>query len=133
TVLSSVYFGERDQILGIALFPFVMIQLGLTFSWPRPRPAVFWSVVIFGAVLILLKPHFGLLPTILLLHRAILQRRLALWKDPDFIALVTATSCYILFLLVFFSDYLTIILPDVLRLYLPESEGNAPLRASFFI
>jgi hypothetical protein len=133
TVLSSIYFGERDQLLGMALLPFVLIQIGLTFSWPRPHRILFWSVLICGAALILLKPHFGLLPALLLLHRALHQRRLTLWKDPDFICLSLATAGYLLFIFTYCRDYVTIIFPDVVSLYLPEKKHIVVLESAFYI
>lgn len=120
TILVSLSYTERDQIIGMALLPFVLSQLRLTYKWQTDRKFLHLSWF-FGAILILIKPHHGLIPTILLLHRAIIQRRLTVWKDPDFLYLAGSVLAYGAILQIFFKDYLIIILPDVLDLYLGGS------------
>lgn len=116
TVLTGITFTERDQILGMALCPFVLTQVFITKRWPLPR-WLFHTALFLGAVLVLLKPHHGLLPVLIILHRALTQKRLDVWKDADFIYLACCTSAYLVLCLTYFSDYTFGILPDVLSLY----------------
>jgi hypothetical protein len=116
TVGASLYFGERDHLIGIALMPFFLMQLGLTYGWPQPR-RLKWPVFLAGSLFILLKPHHGLLPACLLAHRIWRRRDLSAVKDADFISLAAATLAYGAGVFLFFPDYVATILPDALRLY----------------
>jgi hypothetical protein len=74
----------------------------------------------------MLKPHHGLLPTLLLCHRMIKHKKFwTIVKDPDFISLATATVTYLLVCFLFFGDYIQDILPDVIDLYIVGSEEMA--------
>lgn len=122
TVCSSIVFGERDHLIGIILPAFVLLQLSLTFNLSKPRLPE-WLYFALGALIILLKPHYGLIPALFLLHRLIIRRNLSLLRDPDFLALTTMTLGYAATVWFFFHDYLTVILPDVLSYYVPGSTG----------
>ena len=56
-------FGQRDQLVALSMLPFVLGQIILTrrIDCPRALLAVVFAV---GAVLVLLKPHHGLLPVV---------------------------------------------------------------------
>ncbi|MCB9991649.1 MAG: hypothetical protein H6867_09845 [Rhodospirillales bacterium] len=117
TVFTSISLGERDHIVLLGLMPFTLLQLCLSWGYSLPRK-VFWPVIICGVLAVLIKPHFGLLPVLFLLHRLFAQKRfVSIVKDPDFIALAAGTLSYVAFVLLFFRDFLTVILPDVLVLY----------------
>lgn len=117
TILTGTQYGERDQYVGLALIPFTLMQLALTYRLPYSK-ALKWPVFLIGAVFILLKPHHGLIPTLLLVHRMIVQRRWTIFKDADFLSLSAMTLLYIGATWFFFSDYIAVILPDVVTLYL---------------
>lgn len=130
TILSSLSFTERDQILGMMLLPFVLTQTGITKKWPLP-PVIKHTTLILGAALILLKPHHGLIPTLIILHRAMAEKRLSVWRDPDFMYLASAVVGYAAILFFYFSDYLNIILPDVTDLYLMNFSEFALIKGVF--
>lgn len=117
TVMVSIYYGERDHLLALGLVPFVLLQVSLTFKLPRPKG---WTmpVLAVGAIVILLKPHHGLLPTIMLAHRAITQRRLSVVFDADFLSLALAVLSYLALIFLVFPDYAFVVFPDVVNLYL---------------
>lgn len=122
TVCCSIIFGERDHLIAMILPAFVLLQLSLTFNLAPLRP-LHWAYFFLGALIILLKPHFGLIPSLLLLHRLVLRKNLTVLRDPDFIALSVMTLAYMGTVWFFFRDYLTVILPDVLNYYVPGSTG----------
>ena len=122
TVCSSIVFGERDHLIGIILPAFVLLQLSLTFNLGKARLPE-WLYFFLGALIILLKPHYGLIPALLLAHRLIVRKSLSVMRDPDFIALSITTLAYAATVWFMFHDYLTIILPDVLNYYVPGSTG----------
>lgn len=131
TVLASLSFTERDQILGAALIPFVLAQVALTRNWPVPR-IVLHLALLLGAILILLKPHHGLIPTIIILHRFVTQKRFSVCKDPDFLYLAGAVIAYMAVLFLFFRDYVTVIFPDVISLYLREPSQRVMIKAAAY-
>lgn len=121
-IFPSVDFGERDHLTLLGLMPFLLAQISLTYGWEIPR-RMKGPVFIAGTILILLKPHHGLLPTLMLLHRMIRKRSLAaVLRAPDFLCLAAGTIIYAGILWIFFRDYTAHILPDVISIYLPLRE-----------
>ncbi|MCI0406830.1 MAG: hypothetical protein L0209_12345, partial [candidate division Zixibacteria bacterium] len=119
TVLASTfYFGDRDHLVALALVPLLLAQAALTFGYRIP-PALLRAVLVFCGCVVLIKPHYGLFPAIMILHRMIRRRRfLPILKDPDFVALAGCGAGYAIFHLVFFRDFIFFIFPDVLTLYI---------------
>lgn len=115
-IVPSLDFGDRDHLVFLGLFPFVLGQLALLNTIPAPR-ALLWGVFAFGTVLILLKPHYGLIPTLMLLHRFIRGERFKVMLAPDFMALAIGVLVYAFVLYVFFLDFLSVVFPDSLHLY----------------
>ncbi|PJB72606.1 MAG: hypothetical protein CO093_02710 [Alphaproteobacteria bacterium CG_4_9_14_3_um_filter_47_13] len=74
TILTAIALGEREHIIFLGLMPFLLAQLSLTWKHPLSRKLL-WVLMIFGTFAVLLKPHYGLLPTLLLVHRMIVQKR----------------------------------------------------------
>jgi hypothetical protein len=114
----SLFFSERDQMIALGLVPFVLLQACITCNLPIPK-YLKWPVLALGTLFILLKPHHGLIPSFMLLHRLLRRRDMSVLKDADFLALASGTIIYTAAALYFFPDYFTTILPDVIRLYLP--------------
>jgi hypothetical protein len=116
TLCPMSFFGERDHYIAIALLPFVLMQVTLT-GHHENQGLLKWFVFIPGSLMILLKPHFGLIPTIMLLHRVIRQKNLSVLRDADFLSLAFCTLAYIALLCGVFPDYVSKILLDSLILY----------------
>jgi hypothetical protein len=132
-ILPTMDFGERDHILLAGLLPFILLQLLLTDKIAVPKK--FQAIVfITGAILIFLKPHFGILPALLLLHRAIKRHNpFSVLRDLDFIALATVTTAYIALIYIAFPDYGRIIFPDALALYAPLRNLDLMGKAGFYL
>lgn len=127
TVITSIYFMDREHFMMMALIPFILCQYALTYKIPLPR-SLLWPVLALGSIMLLVKPHYGVLPVAFFCHRMIVQRKLLIFKDPDFIALLTATIAYVLALITFYQDFLTVILPDIIDYYLPMHDRALTLR-----
>ena len=127
TYMSAIYFMDREHLMLMAMVPFLLAQIALT-QEKKLKPALLWPVLILGAIAILVKPQYGLLPAALLLHRMIAQNTLRIFKDPDFVALSTMTVLYIAFVILVFPDYLNTIFPDVLDYYLGSADKAQTLR-----
>ena len=122
---SNTYIGERDHLIALTCVPFTLIQLAISYGLPWSRRTG-WTVLLLGGFLFLIKPHYGLLPVLLLLHRAILQRRLSLWRDADFIALAAASAISAAATWLFFPDWVTVIFPDAVKLYTSVRDPDLP-------
>ncbi|HEY0900818.1 MAG TPA: hypothetical protein VGD95_01720 [Micavibrio sp.] len=117
TVMAGSNYGQRDHFLALAALPLVLLLLGRT-QTPRRLNAADVMILVIGTLFLLLKPYYGLLPAFLMAHRAGTQKRIAALWDIDFIVMALATFGYGLCVYLFFPDYLTVILPAVMDLYI---------------
>lgn len=127
TLMAASNYGQRDHFLAMAVVPVVLLLCGRTLS-PR-RLTITDALILFtGTLFLLLKPYYGLLPAFLMVHRAVKQKRLAAFWDSDFIIMALATIIYGACVYIFFNDYLTDILPTVIKLYADSGWSFVPLR-----
>ncbi|MGH1377654.1 MAG: hypothetical protein ACRBB3_02420 [Alphaproteobacteria bacterium] len=118
TIIPALSFAERDHFIAIAILPFVLTQLAITYKYSSSWFLKYFTIIV-GSVLILIKPHFGLIPAFIFIHRAVYYKSiLKVIKSPDFIILSIFSTSYLLIVYFFFRDFIDIILPDVLRFYL---------------
>lgn len=117
TLITTVFFSDREHFILLGLAPMMLTQFALMEKITLPK-ALVYVVLAIGAICILIKPHFGLLPTIFLLARLIKHRKINILKEPDFIALSAATILYVGIIFIVFSDFVNVIFPDVISLYL---------------
>lgn len=121
TLFQSISFADKEHLIIIGFAPFVLYQYAYN---QGKKFNLFFSVFVvsLGAIVTLVKPHYGLIPTLLILHR--LYKTKSIKKTilaPDFFALSIATLIYISLLVTVFSDYLSIILPLALPHYVHSS------------
>lgn len=117
TIIPSLYYAERDHFIAIMLLPFILLQLSIT-KKETLNTALKYSVLILGSLALLLKPHFGLIPIFMILHRMRYQRTIWVLKDADFIVLAVSCLTYLAIIFTFYNDFLTQILPDIVEFYL---------------
>ena len=132
TIGANLYLGEKDHLLGLALFPFVLVQIAITHKIEINK-TLKWTVIGAASVLILLKPHFGLIPLVMFGYRAVTQKRLTVFLDADFIALASTALAYIALIFTCFPDFIDEILPDALILYTSRQESWVLSIAGLFI
>ncbi len=123
TILAGYDFGQKDHLVALALFPLSLQQILMTRKENAPKLLSF-TVLIFGAIVILVKPHLGLIPALIFAHRALWQNRLTVIFDKDFLFLSGAFTGYLLVIFVFFGDFVSTILPDIMRYYLDWEHNN---------
>lgn len=116
TVMTTSVYAEREHIIAMVIVPFALLQWGVTQNIPLKKGAV-WAFFVLGSLIVFMKPHHGLIPALMILHRIGVRRDLSAMKDPDFISLVLCGLTYITVNLFLFPDYIQIILPEVLSLY----------------
>ena len=123
SIMTTALFGERDHLIAIALVPFVLAQYALTKGIAIPKKLQ-WPLFLIGALVIMLKPHHGLIPFFMIVHRILHQKNMRVLRDVDFLSLTFMVLAYGVLLFFFFTDYRTIIFPDVVRLYLSSPGFN---------
>ncbi len=116
TVMTSYDFGQKDHILAMSLVPLVLVQILITMDI-KINGILKWTVLLAGSLLILLKPHYGLVPASIFLHRIIYKHRINIFKDPDFLCLAGMAIVYVGVIYLFFNDFVTVMLPDVIKYY----------------
>ena len=116
TIKLGYDFGQKDHIIAMALFPLILAQVLITARIDFNN-FLKCSVLFAGSLLILLKPHYGLVPAAIFLHRIFYQRRLSVFKDIDFLFLAGMALIYVASIFLFFPDFISIILPDILKYY----------------
>ena len=117
TTITTIYFLDREHLMMMALVPFLLCQYALTHHIKISK-CTLYPVLVLGAITILVKPHYGLLASLMLVHRMIAQKKFNIFCDPDFIALSVGTLTYLALALTLFRDYVNIILPDVMDFYI---------------
>lgn len=115
--MSSIFFAERDLLIFNALLPFVLSQFALNNNIKIGK-AVQIIALIFGAALIMIKPHYGLMPALMIGARLTSKPKLSSLLKPDFFALAAAVLIYTGINALFFASYWREIFPYLSETYL---------------
>ena len=119
TLTAQAFFGEKDQYIVLFLAPFLLVQLSFTLQTNSKIPTWQRNIILFlGAFFIMLKPHYYILPAAILAHRIWLKKYISCLKQADTFILCLMTILYMVIIAVFFPDFLTVILPDILSYYI---------------
>ncbi len=109
-------WGQKDHLIAIGLVPFVLAQFTLHENAAVKRPLLWASLILF-VPFILIKPHYGLLPVLMMAARVYKDRSLKSFFAADFFVLAAATLFYLAVTALYFSDFIGEILPRSLVLY----------------
>lgn len=131
--------GDREHIIILGLIPMLLAQFCITKDIKLPT-LLKYTALIFGTLGILIKPHYGIFPVLFLIDRMGLRKDLSVIKDADFISLAVGVIGYALLMILVFPDYLSVVMPDVVQLYVwqkhplvvTESLGYSIVLAFFF-
>jgi hypothetical protein len=121
-------FAHKDQMVALFLLPFLLAQFAITYKLDVPR-WIIWTSLIAGAPFILVKPHYGLLPFLMLAHRLFRQRRWTVILDADFLALGAGIIIYAAVIALWFPAFITDVLPYSLEYYVGTLGPGLVLRA----
>lgn len=121
TVLTSIDYTERDQILFMGLAPLAFIQVARTKGYAVGKG---WlaAVGVAGGFMILLKPAFVVVPALLQAQRAWRRRSLKPLFDTETWLIGACATAYVAMTAVWFPDFVSIVLPDVAELYLIDTD-----------
>lgn len=118
-MVPALDFGDRDHVIMLGLIPFLLAQLAI---WKKIElsKTLLYSALAFGTIAVLMKPHYGLLPTVFIVWRFFARDKMDVLRQPDFLALAGGVIAYLGILLIAFPDYLFTVLPDSIGLYAGE-------------
>ena len=120
----NIYFSERDHFVFLTLVPTLYAQLAIT-NGAYARPVLGRAGFLLSGLLLLIKPHYGLFPALIFLHRLYKTRSLkSVTHAPDFQGLALSVFIYALIIVLIFPAYISDILPDFLRIYLGNLSNN---------
>lgn len=116
-------YGQKDHLIAIGLLPFCLAQLAITYKHNVNR-ALIWLALIAFIPFLLIKPHYGLLPTALLLQRLWKDRSLKIVLHADFLVLTGGVLTYAALIWVYFQDFIETVLPLSLNIYVASTGAN---------
>jgi len=120
----NIYFAERDHFVFLTLVPALYAQLAVTYGAPN-RPFLVRAGFLLAGLLLLIKPHYGLFPAMVLLHRLYKTRSLkSVIYAPDFQGLALSVLVYAFIIALIFPTYISDIVPDFLHIYLKDLSTN---------
>lgn len=138
TIATGIFLSEREHYIAIWLLPFVLCQYCIIEKIKLPALLQIIAMTL-GAITILIKPNFGIVPVAMIAMRMIQNRVFfSILKDRDFLILSAATLGYLWIVIAFFPGYAFVIFPDALALYFgspapfEQIYDNAILPLSFF-
>lgn len=116
TIGAQLYFEEKDQFIILGLFPFILQQIAITQNYKIPKTLKNLSLLT-GTIFILIKPHFLIIPALIVIHRVYATKNFQSILRADVYFLLCGLILYALLLITVFADYVFIILPDAITLY----------------
>ncbi|MBI2234237.1 MAG: hypothetical protein HYU57_04465, partial [Micavibrio aeruginosavorus] len=132
TIMVGPDFGQRDHFAALGAVPLACLLAGRNWGHAAPPRWLALAVLVAGTLTLLLKPHYGLLPAFLMVHRAWGQRRLSALWDGDFLVMAATAGVYALTTPALFGDYLKVIVPDAIALYAGHGANFNTLDVVFY-
>lgn len=127
TIPFIIEFGQKDHLIAIGLVPIICAQHIIT-THRKTNTTILLTLILF-IPFILIKPHYGLIPLSIIIHRAYTQKRISTLWDIDTVIMGLGTLVYIGFTIIFMKDYINEALPKSLALYAhsPSSHDLKPI------
>jgi len=115
--LAGIHLGQRDHLVLLGLLPLLLAQICLNENI-RLAPRLLYPALVFGALMVMVKPHYGLAPALLLLVPYLQIRTFDyIFRRPDFLVLSGITAVTLLANLFFFGDFYQTFFTDIVELY----------------
>ncbi|MGH1404490.1 MAG: hypothetical protein ACRBDL_09620 [Alphaproteobacteria bacterium] len=121
TIATTLSFSEREHYIIMMMLPFILCQFAINNKQHIPN-ALLIPVFIIGSIGILIKPHYGIVPTVLMFQRIYQDKTVTSFFKIDFWVLFATTCAYLILLGTIFLEYSTTIFPDVVNLYLTNDQ-----------
>jgi hypothetical protein len=109
-------YGDRDHPITLGFTLVMLVQIAFLKDIPLSK-TIYLPALVIGTFLILVKPHYGLIPAVMLAHRFFTKSGFRVLLQADFIVLTLGVLLYAAVLIVFFDDYLLIAFKDSVKLY----------------
>lgn len=117
TIYTGHFFAEREHFIALTILPVILIQLAIT-NHLNIHNGLKYVILIIGSVTLLIKPHFGLIPLFMLVHRIYKHKNFQCIFKADFFILCAVSASYIIITIIFFNDFISEILPHILKHYI---------------
>ncbi len=120
-------FGQKDHLLAIALLPFALAQLTIMHKADADKklPAL---IMLCCTPFIFLKPHYLILPCTLIVYRACTTSLRDTIKAIHIWILTLTGVLYLILIQIITPDFITVILPNSLELYVETGIDFAQLK-----
>lgn len=115
TFPARLELGQKDHLLAMALLPFLLAQFALLDQWPVKRWVALFVMMV-AIPFILVKPHYLLLPSLIIFYRIVTQKRIG----ADSMIIIAAAAVYAAVIWLRFPDFLSEVLEVSVRLYAAE-------------
>jgi hypothetical protein len=122
-VLTNIFYGERDHLIFLALMPLCLLQFGMlnghhVSGWLK------YPVLLAGAIAIAVKPHYALMPAIMILGRVWRRRALGGIWEADTKIFLSIAVLYSALLAMIFPEYIYDVLPVASLVYVPDIDAT---------
>ncbi len=131
TLMQGPSFADKEHMILIGFIPFILFQYAYNIEI-KFNILITIAIMVLGVVSILIKPHFGLFPTLMIAHRLYKQRSFHGLLAPDFIGLSIGCLLYAICLLTILSDYTFNVLPMTMKDYVLSTFFSSNLRFGTF-
>lgn len=109
-------FGQRDHLLVVMTMPYLLATVCRLQAKPLKR---YYAIAIglFAGLGVAIKPQFLILPILIETYYVIQQKNWLAWVKPETLAIVTVQLLYIIFVFITRQDYITVMMPYLIRNY----------------
>lgn len=136
TILFLTEFSLKDHFITLALFPFVCAQYLIAQNQhKKPQLLLALTFIVFG-IFLFVKPHYGIIPIYMILHRAIKNRSAKAAFKSDFWILSLLAISYAAYIAIASPDFISEVFATSMDLYafstttrslLPQTIGFATI------
>lgn len=131
---SLIATGQKDTLVALVLFPCLLAQFDLTYEKVASSRIRSFAILL-SIPFILTKPHWGLLPFVMVIHRFCYKKSWKVFFDIDCFGFALASALYMGCVFLFFQDYVSIILPIGFEYYISQelAQGSEAMKVGVFL
>jgi hypothetical protein len=122
-ILPTREFGQRDHLLVMMTMPYLLVTV-CRIQIRAINQTLALGIGIFAGLAIALKPQFLILPGLIESYFMFQRRNLLAWLKPETLMIMLVCVAYTIFLLMVRQDYVTVMLPYLVKNYYAGSTDN---------
>lgn len=117
--LANIFYGERDHLIFLALMPLCLLQYAMM-QGDQTKGWLKYVVLTAGVIGLAVKPHYALMPLLLIACRVVRERSIwAVW-GADSKAFISGAILYAVILVTLFPEFIQDVLPVASMVYAPD-------------